>query len=457
MAKQKFKDVEKKVLGRVTPSQSDRSRLEKVIEELKDRVGEELKSRGLSASIELVGSIAKDTFLRENLDVDLFVSFPTGFSKEDIGSIALSIGRKILRDTEECYAEHPYIRGFYHGERVEIVPCYKIESASQKLSAVDRTPLHTEYVKEHLQESQKQEVRLFKQFLRGIGCYGAEAEVEGFSGYLCEILVIKYGSFRDLLQRARKWKPGEKLALSEDGYPVFDTPLVFIDPVDSDRNVASALSNEKFDLFVKACGEYLKNPSMCFFFPNKVKPWSLEKIRSEIEKEGFLYVGVKVVKPDIIDENLYPQIRKAVRSIRDVCERNGFTVYDAVFHVDTGEDVVLVVVKTGVEPLSETFVHVGPPVRLKKNGEEFVRKWEDDPRVTKGPYRRDGRFYVELKRDYVDIRDFLEDKVKDLGMGRHLDSVRDKNFEIVGLDGLLKEGLRVFWTVYLDGKLPWER
>lgn len=450
-------DIEKKVLKVVTPSQSDRKKLEGVIQDLKKPVKQEIAKRNLSVSIEIVGSTAKDTYLKNNLDIDLFIVFPTTFSKENIAHSSLSIGRKILKNTEECYAEHPYIRGYFKNHKVEIVPCYKIENASQKLSAVDRTPLHTKYVKEHLHESQKQEIRLFKQFLIGIGCYGAEAEIEGFSGYLCEILIMNYGSFEKVIQHAQQWKFGEKLALSQEDYPSFDSPLIFVDPVDSDRNVASAISKEKFDLFVKACREYLKKPRITFFFPNEIKPWSLEKIRAEIKKQENLYVGVKIVKPDIIAENLYPQIRKAVRSMWEVCERYDFTIYDIAFHVDDLENIIRIVVKTKKEPLSKTFIHKGPPVELKKNAKEFIQKWEDDPRVTKKPYEEKGKLYVEIKREYTEIKNLLRDRVKDLSMGKHLDESVKEKYEIVELDSLLKDNLRTFWTAYLDKKMPWER
>jgi len=450
-------DIEKKVLKMVTPSQNDRKKLEEVIQDLKEQVKQETKERDLPVSVEIVGSTTKDTYLKNNLDIDLFIVFPATFSKEDIAQNALSIGKKLLKKTEECYAEHPYIRGHYHKQRVEIVPCYKIESASQKLSAVDRTPLHTKYVKEHLHESQKQEVRLFKQFLQGIRCYGAEAEIEGFSGYLCEILVMKYESFKKLIQHAQHWKFGEKIALSEGNYPSFDTPLTFIDPVDSNRNVASALSREKFDLFVKACIEYLKKPRITFFFPNEIKPWSLEKIKTETKKQRDLYICVKIVKPDIIAENLYPQIRKAVRSIKDVCERHDFSIYDVIFHVDESENIIFIVVKTKIEPLSKTLIHEGPPVKLEKNAKEFIQKWEDNPKVTKKPYEENGRLYIELKREYTEIKDFLRDQVRNLSLGKHLDESRDKGYEIVELEDLLKDNLRVFWTAYLDEKMLWER
>ena len=192
--------IEKQVLEQVTPSLEYRKKIETIIHEIKENLKQEITERDLPVSIELVGSTAKDTYLKDNLDIDYFLLFPTNFPKEDISKNALSIGKKLLKNTEESYAEHPYLRGYYKDYYVELVPCYKIEKASQKLSAVDRTPLHTKYIKENLLDFQKPEVRLFKQFLRGIGCYGAEAEIEGFSGYLCEIIVLKYVTFKKLLE-----------------------------------------------------------------------------------------------------------------------------------------------------------------------------------------------------------------------------------------------------------------
>ena len=138
-------DIERKVLGLVAPSPDDRRELEDIIQELIELVKQEIKKRKLPVSIELVGSTAKDTYLKNSLDIDLFLLFPTAISKGDIARNALSIGRLLLKNTEECYAEHPYIRGYFKDRKVEIVPSYKVENASQKLSAVDRTPLHTRY------------------------------------------------------------------------------------------------------------------------------------------------------------------------------------------------------------------------------------------------------------------------------------------------------------------------
>jgi len=450
-------EIEKNVLERVTPSSEYRKKTFSAIYKLKENIQNEIKKRKLPVSIELVGSIAKDTYLKNNMDIDLFLVFPTTFPKEEIARHALEIGRSLLEKTEESYAEHPYIRGYFNDYKTEIVPCYKIENASQKLSAVDRTPLHTAYVMRHLKEGQKQEVRLLKQFLKGIGCYGAEAEVEGFSGYLCEILIIGYESFRNLAEEAQNWEKEERLAQSNGKYQSFDTPLIFIDPVDINRNVASALVEDKFDLFVKACKEYVKNPRITFFFPNDVEPWPLKKIKSEIQKQGCLYIGVKLAKPDLIDENLYPQVRKAAKSIWDAYKRHDFTIYDSTFHIDEKEGEIYIIVKAKSESLSKTVVHMGPPVELKSNAKEFLSKWSDNLKVIKEPYEKNGRLHVEIKRDYGEINGFLKDQVKHLSMGKDLDEIIEKNYEIVELKDLLNENMKVFWTIYLDGKMTWER
>ncbi len=149
-------------------------------------------------------------------------------------------------------------------------------------------------MKKHLKESQKKEVRLFKQFLKGIGCYGAEAEIEGFSGYLCEIMIIKYKTFQQLIENVQHWHYGETLTLKEEGLPHFETPLTFIDPVDSERNVASALSKDKFELFIKACKEYHKETASHLLLPqrtptmvareNQKRNWNKRIYRREITK-----------------------------------------------------------------------------------------------------------------------------------------------------------------------------
>ncbi|MBS3778208.1 MAG: CCA tRNA nucleotidyltransferase [Candidatus Thermoplasmatota archaeon] len=452
-----FKSIEKQVLDQITPSSSDRQKLQKTITSITEQVNNKLTARKQKALVELVGSTAKDTYLKNNLDIDLFIIFPRPTTKETIAQTTLQIGRKLLNNTEECYAEHPYIRGDFLHYKVELVPCYQITDASEKISAVDRTPLHTQYVKNHLQEKQKQDVRLLKQFLTGIHCYGAEAEIQGLSGYLCELLVIKYESFHQLLTHVQHWKEGIQLTLTSHEIPDFEDPLIFIDPVDKDRNVAAAVAPHTFQRFINASKEYLQQPKKTFFFPLSTKPWSLEQIKKTLQKQQVSYLGIRFTKPNIINENLYPQVRKACTAIKKASEEEAFTIHDCRFHINSKSDKIYIIIKTDEKPLSETYTHMGPPVKLKKNTKEFTEKWKNHPAAIKKPFQKNGRSYVTVKRKYRHLKNYLQDNLTELSLGKHIDPIVRKEFKLLSQSELLISELRLFWTEYLEDKKPWER
>jgi len=450
-------EIHQQVLSKITPLKKDRIHLENIINKVIEIVEKQIEINKIQAKTELVGSTAKDTFLKNNLDIDIFLKFPSEKKKEVIAKQTLSIGRKILTDTEECYAEHPYIRGTYNDYKVELVPCYEINDASQKISAVDRTPLHTKYIKENITENQKQQVRIFKQFLHGIRCYGAEAEIEGFSGYLCEILILYFDTFDNLINEAITWKKGKKFTLLNQKIPEFDESLIFTDPVDSERNVASAISPETYNKFINACQQYSKNPSIKFFFPKQVKPWIFEKIKKTLESQQKKYLALKIQKPDLIPENLYPQIRKACNSIKKGCTNYGFIIHDIPFNIDELNEDIYIIIKTDNDPISEIFTHMGPPIKLKDHTKEFLVKWNNNHQTHTPPYIENERYYVKLKRKYIQIEDYLTSNLSEFSMGKHLDLIISQDFKIIQMNDLLIEPLQIFWTTYLDGKQSWER
>jgi len=447
--------IEKDILKQITPTQKYKDELKKILNEIKIIIKKEIKKRKLPIEIKLVGSIAKDTYLMNNMDIDFFLCYPKNYKKEEIAKQTLSIGKTFLKKTEESYAEHPYLRGYYKDYYIELVPCYKIENADQILSAVDRTPLHTKYVKENLKEKQKKDVRLFKQFLKGINCYGAEAQIQGFSGYLCELIILRYKTFKETIKNASNWKKQTKISLTKQDFQDFKTPLVFIDPVDFNRNVASAVVEKKYDLFKKACKKYLEKPEKTFFFPNAIKPWNIEKIKKTIKKQDCKYIGIKFEKPDIIDENLYPQIRKTVKSLSNKLKRNDFKIYHIKYYL-TDEN-IYIIIKTEKEQIEKTKIHVGPPVTKKENSKKFLKKWNNDSSVVKKPHIKNNRWQVEINRKYIKAEDLLKEEFEKLSLGKHIDKIVNKKYYILNLDDLLFEDLRIFWTKHLDEKNSWER
>ncbi|MEM0493549.1 MAG: hypothetical protein QXS02_06330, partial [Candidatus Thermoplasmatota archaeon] len=296
-----------------------------------------------------------------------------------------------------------------------------------------------------------------KQFLRGVGCYGAEAKIEGFSGYLCELLIIKYKTFYSLLIEAKSWRYMTRIVIDKDSDAMFDNPLIVVDPVDPRRNVASALSKDKFDLFIVASREYIRKPSLRFFYPESVRPWSIDKIKKELKRRSGVFLGVELDKPDILDENLYPQLRKAIRVLKETCERYGFSIIDIGFTVLDDKKKIYIIINTAQDSLPPFEVHMGPPVYLKNNVDDFMGKWMDDPRVVKKPYIKDGRVYVEKRREYDNIYKMLEKGLKGLSLGKDITNMLKKGYRVIKEEDVITSDLRGYWTIYLDGRYPWER
>ena len=389
-------DIEMEVLSRIVPNEDENTQIIRVAEDVKNRVAETAVSLGVDVEPLLVGSVAKGTHLT-NPDIDIFVLFPTSTEREKLEDYGLKIGRAVLEDPEERYAEHPYIWGTFGGFIVEIVPCYRIKDPSQKMSAVDRTPFHTVYVQKHQREEQKDQVRLFKQFLKGTGTYGAEAEIEGFSGYLCELLVLYYGDFSKVLTQGKDWKNGTTIWFDDRDHSEFNDPLVVIDPVDPTRNVASALSDENFAIFVHACREYLTNPGIEFFFPNKPEPDTLENLKQRMESRGTTFLGIHFQAPETLSDILHSQLRKAVAAIEKECARDGFEIVGSNYFLNKD---VLLLFEFEVFFLPSTKSHRGPPV-WHPNSTDFRATWEDSESALSRLYIKNGHWYVDIKREFT--------------------------------------------------------
>jgi len=146
-----------------------------------------------------------------------------------------------------------------------------------------------------------------------------------------------------------------------------------------------------------------------------------------------------------------------VKAIRKNCKKNNFTIIDVTFFIDDEKNFVYIIIKTKEETLSDIVEHMGPPINLKKNVDEFENKWKDDKRLIKGPYEKNGRIYIEIKREFVDIKKFLTSKIKEFSLGKDIDIMINKKHSLVKLNKLLNEDLKIFWTEYFDNKMSWER
>ncbi len=439
--------LEDDVLKKISPTPERRKAIQGSVNSLLARTKEEANKESLELSVTLVGSVAKDTFLREP-DIDIFILFPETVPREQLEASGLAIGKRVLSVHEERYAEHPYVHGEWEGLEVDLVPCYHVSDTTLLRSAVDRTPFHTKYVQSHLREGQKGEVRLLKQFAKGIGVYGAEARVQGFSGYLLELLVMRYGAFREVLKASTGWSGGTALSLEKKGTKKFDEPFIFFDPVDNKRNVASALSSNCLALFIFAARSYLKEPSEVFFFPRRREPLGLDSMLSMLDERKSGLLLVRMERPVLIDDNLYPQVRRSLDGVCALLTSHDFRVIDRAYHVAQDLSFVLELEEL---VLSSGRRHSGPPAWIE-NASSFLERWGQEG--LSRPFLEDGHWTVVAPRDYPAADELIRAKLSTAALGS--DIRKQMSAKVLMGAKVLTEENRPLLSALLDKRMNWE-
>lgn len=260
----------------VTPSPEEKVKVMNVANDiLKLLTSELLKRNYRNFDVTIQGSVAKDTWLPGgDRDIDIFIVLSRDyFNMIKDGSIIndlISIAVENNINWNIKYAQHPYIQFLIGDFEIDVVPCIRINPGEKPLTAADRTPLHTEFIKSKLGQ-RNTDVRLLKAFFKSVGIYGAEIKVQGFSGYVSELLVIHYGSFINVVKAISNW-PIKHVFIDmtgtyneRDAVRKFKSPVIIIDPVDPNRNAAASISRDVLAMAIAASREFLRNPRTEFF------------------------------------------------------------------------------------------------------------------------------------------------------------------------------------------------
>ncbi|MCW4009362.1 MAG: CCA tRNA nucleotidyltransferase [Candidatus Bathyarchaeota archaeon] len=464
--------VTRQVLEEITPSPADRQKMSALARELELKVSAACKELGVEATVRVEGSFAKDTWLRGDPDIDVFMRLPTSVPRKSLGEVALEIARKATQGAQqvERFAEHPYLEAFVDDTRVNIVPCYDAKP-SEWLSATDRTPYHTEYINQHLAKELRGDVRLLKRFMKGIGVYGAEIKVGGFSGYLCELLVLHYGGFQKALQTLAQHQP--RRVIDIEGYyqgrqreldMLFPETLVVVDPVDKARNVASAVQPQRLHAFVAASRAFQKQPNKEFFTPLKTQPLTVEELHQTLQNRGSTLVFLAFSKIQAVPDVLWGQLYRTQKALRKQLELGDFKVLrDAVWSEEHAKDAVFVF-ELEQRTLPDVKKHLGPPLELQRECENFLSKYTEKPTVSAGPFIDQGRWVVELTRKFTDATELLKARVagggRNAGVAELIAKALKEHFLVLVCEEVTEhyiynEGFAEFLTDFLSGKPFW--
>lgn len=401
----------KRIIEAVRPSERENRLLTEKVGQLLATISHICSEESISAKPMLVGSVSKGTALRGS-DLDIFVIFSKKYNVREMEKLGLRIGHMTLRNGIEKYAEHPYVTGSYEGSKVDIVPCFEYHGEGRIISSVDRTPLHTEFIRENLSDEQKDEVRLLKLFLKHGDIYGSEIRVLGFSGYVCELLIYHYGNFMGVIEAFSKCGP--EMVISKPIQELPPSPLIIMDPTDHSRNASAAVSRESYNRMIVLSKCYLASPTEKFF----------EKPEKKVAKfrpgRGVMFL-LTMEKPDLVDDIIYSQARKLERSIHDISDLIGFRLYGTELECD---DKISILVETQEDKIPPFRLHLGPPV-FSPNVIEFLRKWESDPSRVRGPYILGDRVAVEVSNSNRDIKSILIEEIRSKNIGKHLNPIKN--------------------------------
>lgn len=387
----------------VTPSASEVRKLDAVNSKVEAMLEAALRVSSPPPEISLGGSYARGTWLKGSLDIDYFVLYPPEFPREKLETEAIDSAKKALIGyrINLRYAEHPYVEGFVDGVRVNVVPCYKVQQGEWK-SAADRSPYHTKYVASKLDDTLRREARLFKKFVKAAGVYGAEVKVQGFSGYVCEVLALKFGSFESTLEALATLKANQVISLEqydEDLIALFKSPVVILDPVDTTRNLGTAISARNVAKLVIEARRFIANPRISFFSEGK-----LSRIPRKELAARTLIVRFKTGKrsPDI----LWGQLRKSAASISNKLESIGFDVLRSAVASNDGLESAFLFLFSDLK-IGSIYSRVGPEYFRREEIENYYSKNRKKALATW--IGEEGKLESVFSRDFVDAKNALGD------------------------------------------------
>ncbi len=394
-------EVITEALKLVTPSFEEESKVMSVANTVINIFNDGLLRHGYrDFEVTVQGSIAKRTWLPGDRDIDIFIVLTRNYLDRirggEIINDLIDIAMKNNLKWSIKYAQHPYIQLHIDDFEVDVVPCIRISPGEKPFTAADRTPLHTEFVKSKLGQ-RNTEVRLLKAFFKSVGIYGAEIKVQGFSGYVSELLILHYGSFLDAIKAMSNWSArhvfidmtntyNEKNALKK-----FRAPVIIIDPVDPNRNAAASITRDVLATAIAASREFLRNPRIDFFTRTHRQVTSPRIVLPTVVLEIPYPANVS---PDIV----WGEIKKLMVFLTKNLRKLDFNVMRTAAWSDDKTVIVLMLTFETLE-LPSYKLHKGPPVDTDA-AEEFVKKYVSDHNSV-GPFIKGSRWYVIKPRKFT--------------------------------------------------------
>jgi len=248
-----------------------------------------------------------------------------------------------------------------------------------------------------------------------LGIYGAQIAKNGFSGYVTEVLILKYGSFQSTLEALSHIQEG-KIIISLDPIDeetvkkTFKHSVIILDPIDPRRNLGTAISVENFGKFVLAARAFLKEPLIEFFIRQESGGTAndFSEIYSNILVVSFNY---RERSPDVI----WGQLKKSMNAISKQLTLEGFNVIRSICTTDEKTEAAFIFLLESIT-LSSYMVKTGPKVSRKYDSSKFISKNNNVARLMW--INNEMRIATLIARKATNARDYVR-----LLLNKRIDSI----------------------------------
>ncbi|MEJ2240801.1 MAG: hypothetical protein P8Y18_01475, partial [Candidatus Bathyarchaeota archaeon] len=186
--------------------------------------------------------------------------------------------------------------------------------------------------------------------------------------------------------------------------------IIVVDPIDKGRNVAAAVRKERLDEFVAASRAFLKKPDIKFFYPDETIAFSEEEIVERINIRGSTMVLVTFEGMESVPDVLWGQLYRSLRSLQKIIEKNDFKILNSGVWSDEIK-CHMFVFELENRFLPNIKYHLGPPLQKIQECEKFLLKYLGSDFIVSGPRLGNGRWVVDLKREFTDVIDLLKEKL----------------------------------------------
>ena len=454
---EKHEIIENQVLEVIQVQWEQHEETREILSILREKIQMDLNALGYIGRVETQGSFARKTYLSEDETFDLLLILQRE-DKANVHQILDALVKRLKNDRirkqpitiEKHTGKMPYLRILGGGELINVFVGFEITPGEETISIFDLIPMHTQYILTHMPEEMRKDVLLLKKFVKATGVYRNEIGAVGFNGYLCELLIIFYGSFRKAIQAIRNWKPRTIIDLKRNQEKIEDVdtlttemlvgyyPLYAPDPLNPKDNVASSVSIDQFNSITAAANLYYYHPTIDIFEDQMCEVSVFEDLVRKIINSG----------KEIVVLALKREFKEA-----EVCWQKALSIksaFEAELHNNN-----YILERTKPFVCDEYFgifislMNTNPRISLRKEGPEitssdsiqFLRRYTKHADVVAGPFIDNEKWVIHFTKKGQNVFDFLQNLVK-------------KNTFVLNVDSFLKVEIKEKMLVLgVDGEL----